>query len=559
MATATLLVMALLAGVGAGTVDGLEPPAPVDTQPAAAAGALWLAAQVGPDGYVPAGEAPDVGATLDVGLSLAASGTAAPTFAAIIEWVRANPDVVAGSLDDSASPARLALAILLLNAAGVDPTGVGPDGDVDLVALLGSTFGGFEAGLYGAAAPTFDGAFRQSLAIMALHTVDATVPEAAVDWLLEQQCSGAPGAVGGWEAYRADTGPECQLPDPDTFSGPDTNQTALAAQALSLVLDPPAYELSLALDFLVEAQTLDGGFPYLTGQPAGDPNSTALVIGAIVAAGEDPRGGRWEIAEGVHPLTSLLDWQLGCDTDTPGAFASPFSGGAADLFASRQAVLGAALSGYAVAAPSFAPVSQVCPTTFDDVDLDHPFNGDISWLVANGIASGYADGTFRPTAPVSRQAAVAFLFRTSALWGGDVAEECDGEGPFSDVPADHVFCAEITWSAANGIAVGYADGTFRPTAPVSRQASAAFLARTSGLWNGTAPAQCDTEAQGPFSDVPSDHRFCPEITWLVDNGIASGYEDGTFRPTEPVSRQAMARFLSFTVVLHLPPVPPETF
>jgi hypothetical protein len=46
-----------------------------------------------------------------------------------------------------------------------------------------------------------------------------------------------------------------------------------------------------------------------------------------------------------------------------------------------------------------------------------------------------------------------------------------------------------------------------------------------------------------FSDVPDTSPFHDEIDWLVDTGIADGYEDGTFRPANAVSRQAMAAFL----------------
>lgn len=46
-----------------------------------------------------------------------------------------------------------------------------------------------------------------------------------------------------------------------------------------------------------------------------------------------------------------------------------------------------------------------------------------------------------------------------------------------------------------------------------------------------------------FSDVPDTHPFHGEIDWLVDAGIADGYADGTFKPANAVSRQAMAAFL----------------
>ncbi|OWY61789.1 hypothetical protein B7486_61915 [cyanobacterium TDX16] len=46
-----------------------------------------------------------------------------------------------------------------------------------------------------------------------------------------------------------------------------------------------------------------------------------------------------------------------------------------------------------------------------------------------------------------------------------------------------------------------------------------------------------------FRDVPPGHPFSDEIAFTADSGIAEGFPDGTFRPGEPVSRQAMAAFL----------------
>jgi serine protease AprX len=109
--------------------------------------------------------------------------------------------------------------------------------------------------------------------------------------------------------------------------------------------------------------------------------------------------------------------------------------------------------------------------------------------------------------------------------------------PFTDVPIDHPFCAEISWMKVNGISTGYADGTFRPEASVTRMAMSAFLARVAGA----TPAACTSP---PFSDVPIDHPFCPEINWMKTEGISTGYADGTFRPEASVTRMAMSAFLA---------------
>ena len=111
--------------------------------------------------------------------------------------------------------------------------------------------------------------------------------------------------------------------------------------------------------------------------------------------------------------------------------------------------------------------------------------------------------------------------------------------PFLDVPPAHPFCAEILWLSGQGITAGYGDGTFRPGAAVTRQAMAAFLYRVAGEPRGADPA-----CTGPaFPDVPSAHPFCGEIDWLADVGITEGYADGGYHPADAVSRQAMAAFL----------------
>jgi hypothetical protein len=197
---------------------------------------------------------------------------------------------------------------------------------------------------------------------------------------------------------------------------------------------------------------------------------------------------------------------------------------------------GAPLSDHAALAVDFrwtAPGVEI--PDFTDLDEGHPFWDDIAWLLAEGIAEGYDDGTFRPGGPVSRQALAAFLFR--AAGSPDTPGACVAP-PFPDVPANHAFCEEIAWLATSGLVEGYGDGTFRPDAPVSRQAAAAVLFREAG--SPTEAGACDVP---PFEDVATTHRFCREVHWLAATGATEGYADGTFRPTAPVTRQAMAAFL----------------
>lgn len=172
---------------------------------------------------------------------------------------------------------------------------------------------------------------------------------------------------------------------------------------------------------------------------------------------------------------------------------------------------------------------EVVPTaSFTDVPEDHPMGGAIRWMGDRCLSVGYPDGTFRPGAAVTRQALAAQLHRLAGSPPGPFPDP-----PFVDVPPDHPFRTAIAWMAAEGIA---APGRrFRPTAPVTRQAAAAFLHRAAGSPGPNPPAG--------FPDVPTDHPFSADVDWVAAEGIAHGYPDGTFRPGQPLARQAMAALL----------------
>ena len=110
---------------------------------------------------------------------------------------------------------------------------------------------------------------------------------------------------------------------------------------------------------------------------------------------------------------------------------------------------------------------------------------------------------------------------------------------FNDVPPSVPFAADIAWLDQTGITTGNPDGSYGYYAPVSRQAMAAFIYRYAGSPNGAKP----TCSVAPKTDVPKTSMFCGEITWLIAQGITKGYPDGSFHPTESISREAMAAFM----------------
>ena len=194
--------------------------------------------------------------------------------------------------------------------------------------------------------------------------------------------------------------------------------------------------------------------------------------------------------------------------------------------------------------PPSAPSAAVTPLAVDecvppangpftDVERTHPFCGDIQWLALRDVTGGYADGSFRPLLPVSRQGMAAFLYR----FAGQPAFTPPATPTFSDVGPTDGFYKEIEWLATTGITGGCGGTSFCPTAPVSRQSMAAFLYRFAGEPAFTAPATAS------FTDVPTTSLFFAQVEWLATTGITTGFPDGTFKPLDVVSRQSMAAFL----------------
>lgn len=139
--------------------------------------------------------------------------------------------------------------------------------------------------------------------ILGTLALSQTVPPSAVAALAAQQQPS-----GGWEWQPG--------------FGTDTNTTAVALQTLVAAGYPvTASEVVSGLAFLKSAQVADGGFLYdpATPENGADANSTAYVLMALSAAGEDPNSEQWSVdgRTAVDFLRSLqladgsLEWQAG--------------------------------------------------------------------------------------------------------------------------------------------------------------------------------------------------------------------------------------------------------
>lgn len=105
---------------------------------------------------------------------------------------------------------------------------------------------------------------------------------------------------------------------------------------------------------------------------------------------------------------------------------------------------------------------------------------------------------------------------------------------FPDVPESSWARESVDYLTARGLMSGNLDGTFGPNDTIQRRTVAMMLWRLAG--------SPQVEGESPFPDVTGG-RYLTPVLWAYQNGIITGYLDGTFRPTEVISRQHFALML----------------
>ncbi|MEI3276423.1 MAG: S-layer homology domain-containing protein [Evtepia sp.] len=141
--------------------------------------------------------------------------------------------------------------------------------------------------------------------------------------------------------------------------------------------------------------------------------------------------------------------------------------------------------------------------------------------------SGYANGTFEPDRNMTR-AEVTTMF--ARLLTEKMTADQTYSNTFSDVAKSHWAANYIGYMQQFGIITGYADGSFRPDASVTRAEFAAIASRFERLTEGTKS----------FSDVPGSHWAAKYINFAATRGWVNGYADGTFRPNNSITRAEVA-------------------
>ena len=151
---------------------------------------------------------------------------------------------------------------------------------------------------------------------------------------------------------------------------------------------------------------------------------------------------------------------------------------------------------------------------------------------------GYEDGSVQPEGDITRAEVATIFFRL--LTDESRNEYWSQTNPYSDVSADDWFNNAVSTLTNAGVLDGYEDGTFKPNGNITR---AEFATITARFFEAT------YDGENLFPDIEG-HWAQDYINEAANAGIVNGYEDGTFRPQQYITRAEAVTMVNRTIERH---------
>ncbi|MBE1447001.1 S-layer homology domain-containing protein [Paenibacillus sp. OAS669] len=167
------------------------------------------------------------------------------------------------------------------------------------------------------------------------------------------------------------------------------------------------------------------------------------------------------------------------------------------------------------------------PTDFSDIQ-GHWAQKEITDLYDKKYIDGYLDKqtdklAFKPDQYISRAEFIRYFVKAKELFLSNSTET-----EFTDIGSSKEDRTYIITAVEYGLINGYPDHTFRPNNTITRAEISAILSRSEML---------KAAASSPsFSDIPSDYWAGEAISAVQEAHLFDGYEDGTFRPDQKMTR-----------------------
>ena len=157
----------------------------------------------------------------------------------------------------------------------------------------------------------------------------------------------------------------------------------------------------------------------------------------------------------------------------------------------------------------------------------------MAFAVENGLINGKEDGRIEPGANLTRAEMAAIINRA---FGAQTTADISA---FSDVSSSEWYYAEMQKAVKMQTFTGDAEGTLRPNGNITREEVMTVLARALVLENPDF-----SPISNSFSDASSVSDWArPYISAIITNGYVNGYEDGTVRPLNLITREEFVQLI----------------
>ncbi len=162
---------------------------------------------------------------------------------------------------------------------------------------------------------------------------------------------------------------------------------------------------------------------------------------------------------------------------------------------------------------------------------NHWAKDQINKMISTGVITGYADGSFRPDNSITRAEFMAIINRAY-----NFTNEADVS--YKDVSNGAWYTKTLKQAKAAGYINGYDDGTMKPDNLITRQEAAVVITKVANIAANVTSFKNFSDA----SSLPEWSKKAVKATY--DNGIMSGYPDGTFKADSNLTRAEAVTLLS---------------
>ena len=106
----------------------------------------------------------------------------------------------------------------------------------------------------------------------------------------------------------------------------------------------------------------------------------------------------------------------------------------------------------------------------------------MAWAEANDIVTGYGDGTFGPTNPITREQLAVILYRFAQYLGMEAVTQEENLAGYADADSVSAYAVQaMNWAVGQGLVNGVGGNSLEPQGTATRAQVATILMRFADL------------------------------------------------------------------------------